>query len=93
VPAWSTIDELRIVANTVKHADGGSADQLKGKRPEFFEPQHANGQITAMPFRYTPRVYRPMSGEDLYLTMTDLRAYGRATVEFWDQFADALENG
>ncbi|MFC0402993.1 hypothetical protein [Paraburkholderia rhizosphaerae] len=63
-----------MVANTVKHADGDSADLLKAARPEFFEPEHATGEITTMPFRYEPRVYRPMSGEDLYLTVADLRA-------------------
>lgn len=91
VPTWVPIDELRLVANTVKHADGDSADLLKAARPEFFEPDHANDKIARMPFRSTPRVYRPMSGEDLYLTMADLRAYGRATINFWDEFADALE--
>lgn len=29
VPTWSRIDEVRLVANTVKHADGDSADDLK----------------------------------------------------------------
>ncbi|MGE8451064.1 MAG: hypothetical protein ACN6OP_10690 [Pseudomonadales bacterium] len=91
LPTWSRIDQLRLVANTVKHADGDSADNLKAQRPEFFEPHHANGKLTAMPFRYTPSVYRPMSGEDLYLTMADIQAYGRATIEFWGEFADALE--
>lgn len=89
---WSTIDELRILANTVKHADGGAGDQLKARRPEFFEPHHAKAGIVAMPIRYTPSIYRPMSGEDLYLTMADLLAYGRATIDFWDEFADALES-
>ncbi|KVQ20301.1 hypothetical protein [Burkholderia cepacia] len=89
---WTTIDELRILANTVKHADGGSGDQLKARRPELFEPHHAKAEIVATPFRYTPSVYRPMSGEDLYLTMADLRTYGRATIDFWDEFSDALES-
>ncbi len=92
VPTWSKIDELRLVANTVKHADGGSGDRLKARRPELFDAQHANSGIVTAPLRYTPRVYRPMSGEDLYLTMADLRAYGRATIDFWSEFADALEN-
>ncbi|WP_252836615.1 hypothetical protein [Burkholderia glumae] len=89
---WSTIDQLRILANTVKHADGGAGDQLKARRPEFFAPQHAKTEMVAMPFRYTRSVYRPMSGEDLYLTMADLRSYGRAAIDFWDEFADALES-
>lgn len=67
LPTWSRIDQLRLVANTVKqHADGDSADSPKVQRPEFFEPHHANGELTAIPFRYAPSVYRPRSGEDLY---------------------------
>lgn len=92
LPTWSTIDELRLLANTVKHADGGSGDLIKARRPELFEPNRAKAEIVAMPFLYTPSVYRPMSGEDLYLTMDDLRTYGRATIDFWNEFSDALEN-
>lgn len=88
---WSHIKQLRLVANTVKHADGDSADKLKMQRPEFFEPHHANGNVTALPFRYARAVYRPMSGEDLYLTMADIQVYGGSTIGFWDEFADALE--
>jgi hypothetical protein len=91
LPTWPRIDQLWLVANTAKHADGDSADILKAQRPEFFEPRHANGRLTARPFRFSPRVYRPMSGEDLFLTMADIEAYGRATIEFWGEFAEALE--
>lgn len=53
-----------MVANTVKHADGDSADKLKAARPEFFEPHHANSQVTPMPFRYTPRVFNRLVAPD-----------------------------
>jgi hypothetical protein len=92
LPSWSAISELRLVANTVKHADGDSADRLKKRRPDLFDWQHAQGHVK-MPSTFTRRVYRHMSGEDLYLTLDDLHAYGRATIAFWDEFADALEHG
>ena len=92
LPTWSRIDQLRLVANTVKHADGDSADTLKRQRPELFEPHHANDAITPPAFRYARSVYRPMSGEDLYLTMADIQAYGQATIDFWEEFADALDH-
>ncbi|KOR07535.1 hypothetical protein, partial [Burkholderia cenocepacia] len=88
---WSHIDQLRVVANTVKHADGDSADILKAQRPEFFDATRGNGQLAAMPFRVTRSVYRPMSGEDLYLNVADIKAYGAATIKFWDELADGLE--
>jgi hypothetical protein len=34
--SWSTIDELRLLANTTKHGEGGSAERLKQRRPELF---------------------------------------------------------
>jgi hypothetical protein len=33
-----------------------------------------------------------MSGEDVYLTLDDLQTYGRATIDFSNEFADALES-
>ncbi|MCW3609148.1 hypothetical protein [Burkholderia cenocepacia] len=92
LPTWSQLDQLRVVANTVKHADGDSADIVKAQRPELFDPARANGESAAAPFRITaPTVYRPMSGEDLYLTVADIKAYGAAAIRFWDEFADAME--
>jgi hypothetical protein len=32
-PQWETIDQLRLVANAVKHADGSSARELRGNPP------------------------------------------------------------
>ena len=36
LPAWLLINELRMLANTVKHAEGSSSSHLKAKRPELF---------------------------------------------------------
>ncbi|WP_434668014.1 hypothetical protein P5W99_36580 [Paraburkholderia sp. A3BS-1L] len=87
---WSSLEELKLVANTVKHADGESADRLRGVRPELFEMDR--GASAANPIRHAcqHRVYHPMSGEDLYLTLGDLQGYGRAAIAFWEEFADAL---
>lgn len=90
LPAWATIEELRLVANTVKHADGVSADQLKQRRQELFE-QHGVDCNLELTIPYRRRVYKPLSGEDIYLTLADLRLYGRATISFWEEFADALD--
>src|ERR1700674_2668882 len=34
--SWSVIEELRLVANTTKHAEGSASKQLRTKRPELF---------------------------------------------------------
>lgn len=33
---WASINELRLVCNTLKHGDGSSAQELKNIRPSFF---------------------------------------------------------
>lgn len=33
---WEELDELRLLANVIKHGDGGAATHLKEKRPDFF---------------------------------------------------------
>jgi hypothetical protein len=37
LPAWARIDELLLVANSVKHAEGPSAEQLRALRPDLFQ--------------------------------------------------------
>lgn len=87
---YPTLEELRLVANTVKHADGGSADQLKALRPDLFEAHLDDIDLDLPRLPYIRRVYAPLSGEDLYLTIEDLRGYGQATIAFWDELAEAL---
>lgn len=87
--SWSIIDELRLVANTTKHADGRSATKLKELRPDLFEPPfRANSGSPSGP--YTGPVFTPLSGTDLFVGAGDLRKYGQAIVSFWGEFADAL---
>src|SRR5690242_11614023 len=35
--SWNLVDELRLVANVVKHAEGKSAEQLRLRRADLFE--------------------------------------------------------
>ena len=36
LPSWGVINELRLVANAVKHAEGSATRQLRTLRPELF---------------------------------------------------------
>jgi hypothetical protein len=88
--SWPTIEELRLVANTAKHAEGPSAQELKKLRPQIFE----NPALEGGPFQgisITPRVYSPLSGEDLFVRATDVHRYAQATILFWEELADALD--
>ena len=81
---WPTIDELRLVANTVKHADGASAKQLRQRQPRYFQsPAAAEFGIEAT----KSQLFRPLGGEDLFLAVNDIQIYHAAIVEFWTSLA------
>ncbi|MGH7801216.1 MAG: hypothetical protein ACREOW_11430 [Thermodesulfobacteriota bacterium] len=62
--SWPRVDELRLVANTVKHADGKSAKELHSLRPNLFE--HPLSQKYNVPAAtLAPQVFQPLVGEDL----------------------------
>jgi hypothetical protein len=91
LPSWATVEELRVVANAVKHADGSSADALR-ELPNYFEHPDA-GNVGLSGFKYRPRVYLPLSGDDIYVRLEDLRRFGVALVDFWSEFESALATG
>jgi hypothetical protein len=45
---WAKIDELRSVANSVKHAEGGSARRLRELRPDLFQIRQISGPKSAV---------------------------------------------
>jgi hypothetical protein len=72
LPAWSTIDELRLVANATKHAEGRSAEQLREKRPELFRYP----PMGEMFLGNAPRpITQPLAGEDFYVTPEIMEEY------------------
>ena len=89
LPSWKKVDELRLVANTVKHAEGKSARDLHKARPDLFE----HPQFAGLQFSSAARVFQPLVGEDLYVSLSDVRQYCEATVQFWSEFAEALQRG
>lgn len=80
---WPPLDELRLIANVVKHAEGDSERELRRRRPEFFEhplmrdPAYADLPATTLPVR------APLAGEGVYLIKTDFDQYASAVSEFW----------
>lgn len=89
LPSWATIDELRVVANAVKHADGTSTDALRDRFPHYFDDPSVAEGIT-LRIGTKPRVYLPLSGDDIYLRLEDLRRFVGALVDFWSEFQAAL---
>lgn len=84
--SWSSIDQLRLVANVVKHGEGRSAEELKRRNPERFgrqQPPELRGVPTSLPAM-------PLIGQALRLTEEDFERYRATLLQFWDELAEAL---
>ncbi len=86
--SWSKVDELKAVANAVKHAEGHSADEVRRMRPDLFTPPQLRGATRPDPSAES--VYLPLAGEDIFLTLDDLREYGSVVLEFWQELGAAI---
>lgn len=86
--SWPKVDELRHVANVVKHAEGRSATALNSVRPDLFQNPYAKD------FKFTPResprVFQPLVGDDLYVGLEDIRTYHASVLAFWDELTTAM---
>lgn len=92
----SVIDELRCVANTVKHGDGPSRRKLRKARPELFvgsESRLTPLIVAGVTLPVQPRLITPLAGDDLALGWGDLTRYCDALMDFWDEFTDTLRRG
>jgi hypothetical protein len=87
--SWPVIDELRLVANTVKHAEGKSAQRLHELRPDFFR-KSGLPELGEWVIRWKPRVFQPLVGKDLYVEPKDVRAYLQSLLQFWGELWVAL---
>jgi len=87
---WSTIDELRLVANASKHAEGTAARQLRERRPELFHNPVLRERFPGAPPSPWP-IFRPLAGEDLYVTPQVLQQYVEAAVTFASEVAAHFE--
>ncbi len=86
--SWPKVQELKAVANAVKHAEGDSADKVRRNRPDLFTPPQLLGATRPDPS--VESVYLPLAGEDIFLTVDDLREYGSVVLEFWQELGAAI---
>jgi hypothetical protein len=90
-PSWNKIQELRLVANTVKHADGPSCTKLKQIRPDLFIRPY-QGNESPWPVEVAHRqVVQPLAGKDLYITLDEFTKYVDATKQVWEELANAVD--
>jgi hypothetical protein len=85
---WPKLQELRLLANTVKHAEGKSSSELMKIRPDLFIFPKS---FFAIEPKYPRPVYSPMSGDDIYVQLKDFNEYADALKGFWKEFTEILE--
>lgn len=88
---WITIDELRLVANAVKHAEGSSAMALRTKRPTIFEDPDLPSLGKPTTAAVARRVRLPLAGDGLYVTEAMLREYAARTTGFLEAIAEHFD--
>ena len=87
--SWSKIDELRLVANTVKHAEGNSSYKLREIRPDLFiNPLFSQNPF---PLQGFDSVFQPLVGDDLYVSLQDIKDYCDHLVQFWKELVDVMQ--
>ncbi len=91
LPSWTTLDELRRVANAVKHAEGSSTRQLKETRPELF----TNPDYTEIYKEYEQEgvsppmseALAPLTGQDFFVSEKLLGTYAKAAAGIFEEIA------
>lgn len=83
--AWPKLEELRLLANTIKHGEGKSSEELLHIAPHLFE---LAGLSNSLPI--SGRVYTPLLGEDICVRPTHISEYADSLEQFWLELGDAL---
>jgi hypothetical protein len=87
LPSWPLIDELRLVANVVKHGEGTSAEDLRKIRADLFVYPTLRKDRAGVG---TLRIEASLFGHDFFVTKEEFETYHKGSVAFWTELADAL---
>lgn len=85
--SWARLDELRLLANAVKHADGPSCAELRARRPDLFcSPSSVEAGFPLV----RDVVYQPLVGEGIYLNEAEFKRYVEDVRVFWLELGQRL---
>ena len=90
-PEWAKIDdELRRIANAVKHGEGPAARHLRDLRPELFvDPRLEKFGLAHLGrVSITRRISTPLAGDDLFVTTEVFEDYTRTAVSLLQRMKD-----
>jgi hypothetical protein len=85
-PRWESVDEVRLVANCVKHVEGSGGKQLAHLRPDLFEAPRIGSRING------PRefVELPLPREGIYFWSEEFEKMTERLKRFWEYIADQI---
>lgn len=87
--AWSKIEQLRLLANSVKHGEGNSAEQLRAIRPDLFQNPDLSEFLRDFPGMCTAQAVRlPLAGEDIFVTAEVFSEFSAAANSLFAEIAD-----
>jgi len=87
--SWTRVSELRALANSIKHGEGRSAEELRALRPDLFVHPQFRSEAHSDTWSIG-RIRKPLFGEDIYLSREEFAGYHVATLTFWDELAAAF---
>ena len=89
IAGWAKVDELRMVANCAKHAEGSQCEKLRTRRPDLLTHPSRRGEGLSCPDP-EPVVFNPLGGENLYVDKRDFDEYVASLKSFWSNLATAM---
>ncbi|PGU80054.1 hypothetical protein COD68_24875 [Bacillus cereus] len=81
--SWDKINELRLLANVIKHGPGGSAEDLLKIRPDLFDVSHVSTNLLDL-YQTT------LNDVVINLKDNDFETYANSLSDFWEQLPDTM---
>ncbi|WP_133406526.1 hypothetical protein [Parashewanella tropica] len=88
--SWAAIEELRLLANSIKHAEGDSSDDLQNINKRLFYPDSTTASMLSSFSNSKSQVFNPLSGEDIYVQESDIEKYSLALKAFWGELTQEM---
>jgi hypothetical protein len=87
----SGLDELRLLANAVKHGDGASAQELYTAAPHLFLADYEQDALDdPTVIVHKPDIGTPLFGQDLFVRLDDIHRYRQLLNGIWSAYLEAL---
>jgi hypothetical protein len=89
---WTKIEQLRLLANSVKHGEGDSVAKLRKTRPDIFQDPQIRELFPDIPFLCAAQVVNlPMAGGDIFVTTQVFAEFSQAANAFVAEIAEYFD--